>query len=80
MLMYVNDIAEQLKTSVSTLKLYLCRAEFNKNRTNKSAIYNMESEDLEHLRELIRNRNGGSNNSYGTFQDWKERTWWAWMA
>ena len=67
MLMYVSDIAEQLKVSVFTVRTYLDRGEFNKNKTNKSTIYDMELEDLEHLRELIRNRNGGRNNTYGTF-------------
>ena len=69
MLMYVSDIAEQLKVSVFTVRTYLDRGEFNKNRTKKSAIYDMELEDLEHLKELVRNRMGGRHNTYGTFQD-----------
>lgn len=67
MLMYIEDIAKKLKVSVYSLKMYLCRGEFNKNRTKHAHIYDMDANDLEHLRELIRNRNGGRHNTYGTF-------------
>ena len=67
MLMYVKDIAKQCNVTESTIRMYLDRSEFNKNRTKKSAIYDMELEDLEHLKELVRNRMGGRHNTYGTF-------------
>lgn len=67
--MYLEDIARELKVSVYSLKLYLCRGEFNKNRTKHSYIYDMSKEDLEHLGELIRNKNGAKRNTYNTIKE-----------
>ena len=69
MLMYLEDIARELKVSVYSLKMYLCRGEFNKNRTKHSYLYDMDIDDLEHLKELINNRIGCKTNKYATFEN-----------
>ena len=56
MLMSRQEIAKRINISEATLRVYLCRAEFNKNRTKSSYLFNMEIEELEKLNELIRTR------------------------
>lgn len=69
MLMDLNELSKRVGLSVYTLKVYLCRSEFCRKKTNRSYVYDMELEDIEHLKELIHNRIGGRHNTYGTFQD-----------
>ena len=69
MLMDLDELSKRVGLSVYTLKVYLCRAEFRKNKTNRSYVYDMELEDIEHLKELIHNRIGGRHNTYNTWED-----------
>lgn len=60
MLITRKQIAEQCNITESCLRPYLHRAEFNKNRTTQSYMYNMEFEDIERLKSLINSRSGAS--------------------
>ena len=69
MKMTLEEIAIACRVSTSTLRTYLERAEFAPCRTRSIYLYNMEEEQLEHLKELINNRVGAKRNTYKT---WKE--------
>ena len=68
MLMYIKDIAKQCNVTESTIRMYLDRSEFNKNRTTKSFVLDMQPEDILRLKELVKNRIGGRFNTYETFE------------
>lgn len=51
-----EDLAKDIGITQACLRVYLDRAEFNKNRTSRAYLFNMEVEDLERLRLLVRNR------------------------
>ena len=60
MLITRKQIAQQCNITESCLRPYLHRAEFNKNRTQQSYLYDMEFEDIERLKSLINSRSGAS--------------------
>ena len=69
--MYIsmNDLAAYCGVSPWTLRQYLDRAEFNRCRTQHKYLFNFDEEQLEHLKELVRNRIGAKRNTYKTWEE-----------
>lgn len=73
MKMTLEEIAFECSVTSTTLRTYLERAEFAPCRTRSIYLYNFTDEQLEHLKELIKNRVGAKRNTYKT---WKEEEEW----
>lgn len=69
--MYItkNDLAEYCSVSLWCIRAYLDRAEFAHCQTSKRYLLNMTQEEMEHLKELIHNRNGAKHNTYNTIKE-----------
>lgn len=65
----IGDLTAYCGVSAWCLKVYLDRAEFNQCRTNKKDLWNMTNEEIDHLKELIHNRNGCKRNTYKTIKE-----------
>lgn len=69
--MYITmgDLAAYCGVSTWCVRAYLDRGEFNKCRTDKKYLWNMTEEQMEHLKELVHNRNGAKRNTYNTIKE-----------
>ena len=64
-----SQLAEMCGITEHSLRVYLARAEFTACETTYKYLYEMNEDQLQHLKELVRNRQGNKKNTYETIME-----------